>query len=249
MVQIKKRTPEEFRSYIASQKGQHIPICVRIRFRKVGPLAYISHLDLVRTMTKIVVRSSLPLWYTEGFNPKPKLVFAAPLSIGVESEVEFMDLRLSEIVPESEVVEKINRAMPPDMQVLDAYYPVAPLSSLGFIMYKITVSSPDITPDLLQKVEEALTEENIVVEKKTKSGDRCLVNIKEQIHKVDCAISDGKLLLLATLSAAPSSFLNPEYLLTYLRARAGLLSRENLMEESYTVLRLAAYDKELLPFV
>ena len=57
MVQVKSRTPEEFRAYIEEQekKGQHINISVRVQFFKVGPLAYISHLDLVRTMMKIVV--------------------------------------------------------------------------------------------------------------------------------------------------------------------------------------------------
>ena len=74
---------------------------IRFKFKKVGSLQYISHLDLVRTMHKIVVRSGLPLKYTEGFNPKPKMVFAAPLSIGTESLCEFLDVRLSERVDES----------------------------------------------------------------------------------------------------------------------------------------------------
>ena len=54
------------------------PINLRVKFKKVGALQYVSHLDLVRTMHKIIVRAKLPLWYTEGFNPKPKMVFAAP---------------------------------------------------------------------------------------------------------------------------------------------------------------------------
>ena len=79
-----------------TEMNNNTPIVFRIKFKKVGNLKYVSHLDLVRTMHKIIVRSKLPLWYTEGFNPKPKMVFAAPLSIGTESLVEFMDLRLVE---------------------------------------------------------------------------------------------------------------------------------------------------------
>ena len=67
---------------------------IRIKFRKVGDLQYISHLDLVRTMQKALKRAGLKMWYTEGFNPKPKMVFGPPLSIGVESECEFLDIRL-----------------------------------------------------------------------------------------------------------------------------------------------------------
>lgn len=58
---------------------------LRFRFKKQGSLQFISHLDLVRTMHKVIVRAKLPLWYTEGFNPKPKMIFAAPLSIGTET--------------------------------------------------------------------------------------------------------------------------------------------------------------------
>ena len=50
-------------------------ITVRIKFKKLGKLQYISHLDMVRTMNKIIVRAKLPLYYTEGFNPKPKMTF------------------------------------------------------------------------------------------------------------------------------------------------------------------------------
>ena len=80
---------------------QHPYVTLRLKFKKVGSLQYISHLDLVRTMSKIITRAKLPLWYTEGFNPKPKMIFAAPLSIGTESVCEFMDLRLvDDISPE-----------------------------------------------------------------------------------------------------------------------------------------------------
>ena len=51
---------------------------IRLKFKKTGRLQYISHLDLVRTMHKVIIRAGLPLWYTEGFNPKPKMIFAAP---------------------------------------------------------------------------------------------------------------------------------------------------------------------------
>ena len=251
MVQIKKRTPEEFRTFIDEQekKGQHITISVRVKFFKVGPLAYISHLDLVRTMMKIVVRSGLTLWYTEGFNPKPKLVFAAPLSTGVDSEVEYMDLRLAEIIPESEVVEKLNRVMPPDMQVIEAYYPVESLASLGSITYKIVVSSPDVDEALLARIDEALAAPSYEVEKKTKKGEMKPVDIKPQVYTVEKDIEDGKLVMLVNLCADPSAFLNPEYFITYLRQSAGLLSRKNLMEESYTVRRILAFDKENQPFI
>ena len=84
------------------------PITLRVKFCKVGNLQYISHLDLVRTMMKIIVRANLPLWYTEGFNPKPKLTFATPLSIGTESVCEFMDIRLTEKIEPQKAIDALN---------------------------------------------------------------------------------------------------------------------------------------------
>ena len=60
--------------------------CVRVWFHKTGPIRYISHLDLMRTMTRAIRRSRIPLWYTEGFNPHPYMTFALPLSLGMQRE-------------------------------------------------------------------------------------------------------------------------------------------------------------------
>ena len=94
------------------QVKSNTPIVLRVKFFKKGDLQYVSHLDLVRTMNKIVVRSHLPLYYTEGFNPKPKMVFAAPLSIGTESYTEFLDLRLRDIVDPKLAMDALNSNMP-----------------------------------------------------------------------------------------------------------------------------------------
>ena len=73
------------------------PRPIRVKFRKVGDLQYISHLDLQRTFSRVLVRAGLPLWYTQGFNPHIKMVFGLPLPVGCESECEFLDLRLARV--------------------------------------------------------------------------------------------------------------------------------------------------------
>ena len=105
------------------QLSPHHPhVNLRLKFKKVGSLQYVSHLDLVRTMHKIIVRAKLPLWYTEGFNPKPKMIFAAPLSIGVESVCEYLDIKLIDDVPPEEAMRRLNANMTDEMQILEAYY-------------------------------------------------------------------------------------------------------------------------------
>ena len=70
------------------------PFTVRLKFRKVGSLQYISHLDLQRTFMRVIVRACIPAWYTKGFNPHAKLVFSTPLSVGAQSVCEYLDIRI-----------------------------------------------------------------------------------------------------------------------------------------------------------
>ena len=72
------------------EKVEHVAI--RIKFTKTGALQYISHLDLHRTFSRLLVRCGVSIWYSEGFTPHPRLVFATPLSVGAESLCEYVDV-------------------------------------------------------------------------------------------------------------------------------------------------------------
>jgi len=71
------------------------PAKIRVKFSKTGSLKFISHLDLNRTVKSAFLRSGLPIWYTQGFNPHPKTVFSLPLSVGTASLCEFIRVRKS----------------------------------------------------------------------------------------------------------------------------------------------------------
>ena len=223
--------------------NNNTPIVLRIKFKKVGNLKYVSHLDLVRTMHKIIVRSKLPLWYTEGFNPKPKMVFAAPLSIGTESLVEFMDLRLVERIDPALAISALNANMTDELVVLDAYYPETKLTDLKWLSYVITLNTVGASPELAERVNEALRADAMPVAKKQKPEDA--VDIKPLIRFASAVYDAGNIRIDCTLSADASSFLNPEYLVKYLRAACGVLSSGNLMAESYEILRHSAYAADM----
>src|SRR5262249_28584908 len=70
------------------------PIRVRLAFEKLGRAAFASHLDLVRLLPRMLRRAGLPLFYTEGFHPKPDMVFAPALSLGIASLAEHVDVKL-----------------------------------------------------------------------------------------------------------------------------------------------------------
>ena len=82
----------------------------RAVFRKYDRAKFISHLDLYRCMQRAFKRSSLSVWYTEGFNPHLYLMFPLPLSLGYESDCEIIDFSLTEELDNEYVKNKLNSA-------------------------------------------------------------------------------------------------------------------------------------------
>lgn len=222
-------------------------ITLRVKFKKIGSLQYVSHLDLVRTMSKIIVRADLPLWYTEGFNPKPKMAFAAPLSIGTESLCEFMDLRLNERMDPAEAVRRLNANMTEQMQAIEAYYPDTKFTDLAWLSYTVVIGTAGASEELAARCERALSAERIEIVKKTKSGEQT-VDIRPLIRSASVVFCDGELRLDCILSADPSAFLNPEHVVKYLRESCNILSDECLINEYYSIMRHSAYKADMSEF-
>lgn len=220
-------------------------LILRFRFKKLGSLQYISHLDLVRTMHKVIVRAKLPLWYTEGFNPKPKMVFAAPLSIGTESVCEFMDLRMSEYIDPAEAMARINANMTDEMQVIEAYYPNTKFTDLKWMSYRMTINTENLSDELVENCNLLFSSEIIEVSKK--NSDQ-MMNIKPLINSATAEKTDGVLIVNSTLSADPSAFLNPEYLIKALRDKCAVLASSDLTAESYEILRTNAFFADMTEF-
>ncbi len=220
---------------------------IRFRLKKTGSLQYISHLDLVRTMHKVIVRAKLPLWYTEGFNPKPKMIFAAPLSIGTESVCEFMDIRMSEYIDPAEAMARINANMTHEMQITEAYYPETKFTDLAWLSYNITIATDGASAELAEQCNRVLNADKVEILKKTKSGEN-IVDIRPLIKSAKASFSDGRICVSCILSADPSSFLNPEYVVKVLRERCGVLSAADLTSEHYSIMRDKAYFADMKAF-
>ena len=225
----------------------NIKLVMRFRFKKVGRLQYISHLDLVRTMNKILVRSKLPLYYTEGFNPKPKMVFAAPLSIGTESYSEFMDVRLTKRISPDEAMKALNANMTDEMQVIEAYYPETKFTDMKWLSYTILINTLNSSEKLAGECADYLNSDKVEVLKHTKSGE-ATVDIRPLIKSVSATYNEGVIKLSATISADPSAFLNPEYLIKALRERLGVLSADDITKEEYSIVREKAYCADMSEF-
>lgn len=135
---------------------------VRIVFSKTGSIKYVSHLDLVRAMTRAVRRADIPLWYTEGFNKHPYLTFAAPLSLGYEGLRETMDIRMADDFPYDELVKRLNVVLPEGLVALSAADAVANAGELTAAEYRLTIHLPETV------IADALSRTELLVEKRTK---------------------------------------------------------------------------------
>ena len=226
----------------------NIKLAMRFKFKKVGKLQYISHLDLVRTMNKILVRSKLPLWYTEGFNPKPKMVFAAPLSIGAESYCEFMDVRLTKRITPEEAMNALNLNMTDEMQVIEVYYPDSKFTELKWISYSIIIRTNGASEELAQKAQKLLTTSPLVLTKKSKSGEK-EVDIIPFIKSISAEYDAKKdsVDIKTTVKASSTEYLNPELIVTGLRKYLGVLSGDPVTEY-YSIMRTAIFKEDMTEF-
>lgn len=97
---------------------------LRIRFSRAEEIKYISHLDIMRMWERVLRRAELPLAYSEGFSPHPRISLAVPLAIGVTSDAELMDIYISRWVSPNWFTANASRQLPPGVRIMGTY-PVA----------------------------------------------------------------------------------------------------------------------------
>ncbi len=220
---------------------------IRFCFEKRGALCYVSHLDLLRTFNKALLRADLPLYYTEGFSPKPKLIFATPLSVGQESLCEYLDVRLTRAVDFSAAAAALRENLPPELCLRGVGAPAAKFSSIAYSDYEITLQTAGADEALAKRIEQALLQKPLIVFKRSKAGDRD-TDISGGIRALSVSYEGGSIRIAATLAADSAGFLNPDYLLGALRRDLSILSTDPLTE-SVRVLRVGLRDGEGEPLV
>ena len=165
---------------------------VRGVFEKKGRARFISHLDLLRTMQRALKRSKIPVWYTQGFNPRIYMNFPLALSLGVESSVEMMDFEIVEQVPYEKMLEDINKVLPEGIRFISMAAPVSKNKEIAFAEYLIEFYKSGLNgAEIGSKLDEMLSQDKIEVEKHSKSKGMILIDIKPHIDiKAKCAEED-----------------------------------------------------------
>lgn len=182
----------------------------RLLFEKTGNAVWISHLDLMRLFQRAFKRAGLPLTHTQGFNPRPSVSIALPLSVGVESSCELLDFDLDgESVSCEEMKRRLNAALVDGVRVLSVYENGGKIKNLSLLDCTVTLEYDRGVPEgAAAAVALLFGRESLLVEKKSKNGisDQDIIPM---IHRVSAARTDANTLTLTALVCCQNPTLNP----------------------------------------
>lgn len=185
----------------------------RLLFEKTGQAIWISHLDLMRLFQRAFKRAGLALTHTQGFNPRPSVSIALPLSVGVESQCELLDFDLDGgSVPLEEIRDRLNHALIPGVRVLRVYEDGRKLKELSLLQCAVILEYDNGVPqDAAEEIAKLFAQESLIVAKKTKNGLQ-QQDIRPMIRKIAAKQNSACVLELHALICAQNPTLNPAQL-------------------------------------
>ena len=138
---------------------------LRLRFSRGEELKYVSHLDLMRLWERVLRRAEIPMAYSEGFSPHPRISLAAPLPIGVTSEAELMDVVVKKAVSPYFFMQNTKPQLPRGVEVFEIQQVPLTAPSLQsqaqFIDYRVSGSSDRTEEEIRNAVTATLQAEKL----------------------------------------------------------------------------------------
>ena len=182
----------------------------RALFEKTGNAIYISHLDLMRLFQRAFKRAGLHLKHTQGFNPRPSVSIALPLSVGVESRCELLDFDLEgDSVSCEEICTRLNTTLVEGVRVLKVYEDGSKIKQLALLSCVVTMEyDAGVPKGGAEAIRELFAREAVMVEKKSKNGVT-EQNIIPLIRSVAVQEADSTTLELHALICCQNPSLNP----------------------------------------
>lgn len=212
----------------------------RLFYKKTGDMKFISHLDMNRCMQRVLRRSRLPIWYTEGFNPHVYITFALPLSLGIESLYETMDFRLTDGANFEDAERLIAPVLPEGLTLIKAAAPKMKVSEIALADFSVCASGSD--ESVLHRWNDYFAQDEIITSKKTKAGMKD-IDVKPHImQQEEPVFTDGKLCLTLRLAAGSTVNINPMLLFNNFIEKTGT----TFSRVDYT--KLAVYNKNGILF-
>ncbi|MBE9243899.1 TIGR03960 family B12-binding radical SAM protein [Microcystis aeruginosa LEGE 00239] len=173
---------------------------IRVWFGKIGEIALVSHLDLVRLFDRVVRRAAIPISFTGGFHPGPRISIANALSLGATSSGEIVDFELTKVMDLETFKQQLTAQLPADLPVYQVEeIPLnAPAATrvLEKAEYLLTFNSEGIDCQQWQNWIEAIKQATVMErEKTTKSGKKVTINLREQLYELELKTVDKQAVL------------------------------------------------------
>lgn len=182
----------------------------RLLFEKTGRAVWISHLDLMRLFQRAFKRAGLHLTHTQGFNPRPSVSIALPLSVGVESGCELLDFDLDGETPALDVIRvRLNEALVEGVRVLDVYDTGRKLRELSLLSCAVTLEyDAGVADGTVEDIRALFSRTSLPVEKKSKNGP-VEQDIIPMIKKLTVCEKDANTVEITALICCQNPSMNP----------------------------------------
>ena len=205
-------------------------ITIRLFFEKKDRAKYISHLDIVRCFSRAISRSKLPIWYTEGYNPKIYMGFSLPLPLGFIGDNESFDIRLiQDDYPLEQVQEKLNAILPEGIKITKIVTPVCKAERIATAKYTITLER---TKEITQESFTAFTDEKeVIVIKKTKKGDKEM-DIRPLFQIMEVKQDEDNVIVDLYVAAGTSLNVNPILIMNAYFTHCGVEDGEYIVQRN-----------------
>lgn len=174
----------------------------RVYFDKFGEMKFISHLDLLRFFDRLLKKSQIPVKYSQGFHPRPKMSFGSPISLGTEAYNELMDFELETPMSNEEIFDRLNSSNIVGFRVNKVEDVIGKSSIME--EYTIMVYEIESEEEIIIKLETLLNQEEIV-EVKEKKGKVTTRNLKERIKSFR---REGNMIEMEIINTSPNSYLD-----------------------------------------
>jgi len=188
---IEKKVPARTAKKDMRKKGMKKKI--RLKFRKVGEMRFLSHLELIHLFYRASKRADLPLCFSEGFHPMPRIIFATALPVGMESLMEIVDVECEGKITPADVLERLNRTLPPGVEIMEAeevplFFHLSSLSRPS--VYWIPLDHLFPKEEALPKIKNALDKKEFLVHQE-RDGKKRTVDIRPLIEKMEMKEKKG----------------------------------------------------------
>ncbi|MGL5381431.1 TIGR03936 family radical SAM-associated protein [Clostridium sp.] len=206
-----------------------------IKFTKDSSIKFISHLDLMRTIQKVIRRAGLPIQYSKGFNPHMALSIAQPLSVGVYSDAEYMDIVLVEELNEDALIESLNSKTAQGIKFISAHKVINVEGEKKLPQSMALVDAARFTIKMLcenidevdEKMKVLMADEGWITIKKSKKGEK-EVNLKSLIKDMRYWIKDNELILNVLVASGSREHLSPDLVASYIKGKIS-----NIVEDAF----------------